>query len=39
MGGVNEEVHAALCILKNMVTVQSQPRKHFVFPQCGVSAK
>ena len=23
MGGVNEEVHAALCILKNRVTVQS----------------
>ena len=39
MGGVNKEVHAAFCILKNRVTVQSQPRKHFVFPQCGVSAK
>ena len=24
---------------KIKVTVQSQPRKHFVFPQCGVSAK
>jgi hypothetical protein len=26
-------------MVKNIVTVQSQSRKHYVFPRCGVSAK
>ena len=31
--------HTNLIITENKVSVQSQPRKHYVFPRCDVSAK